>query len=93
MARPTAHPNYWSADAIPCGRAAALVDARPAYCPWQNPRRRVSTGVCAMGELRRRGKTWWIRYYRNGKRYEESAGSSKESEARSLLRRREGRRK
>lgn len=43
-----------------------------------------------MGELRKRGKTWWIRYYRNGKRYEESAGSSKESEARSLLRRREG---
>lgn len=43
-----------------------------------------------MGELRKRGKIWWIRYYRNGKRYEESSGSTKEGEARSLLRRREG---
>ena len=43
-----------------------------------------------MGELRRRGKTWWIRYYRNGRRYEESSGSEKETDARSLLRMREG---
>lgn len=43
-----------------------------------------------MGELRKRGSTWWIRYYRNGKRHEESSGSTKESDARSLLRRREG---
>jgi len=43
-----------------------------------------------MGELKKRGNIWWIRYYRNGKRYEESSGSPKESEARGLLRRREG---
>jgi integrase len=43
-----------------------------------------------MGELRKRGRTWWIRYYRNGKRYEESSGSAKEGDARSLLRLREG---
>ncbi|NOT28531.1 MAG: site-specific integrase [Acidobacteria bacterium] len=43
-----------------------------------------------MGELRRRGQTWWIRYYRNGKRYEESSGSAREGDARSLLRLREG---
>jgi integrase len=43
-----------------------------------------------MGELRKRGQTWWIRYYRNGRRYEESSGSKKESEAKSLLRLREG---
>src|SRR4026209_826045 len=43
-----------------------------------------------MGELKRRGQTWWIRYYRNGKRYEESSGSEKESDAKSLLRLREG---
>ena len=43
-----------------------------------------------MGELKQRGQIWWIRYYKNGKRYEESSGSSKEGDARSLLRLREG---
>jgi integrase len=43
-----------------------------------------------MGELRRRGRIWWIRYYRDGKRHEESSGSSKETDARRLLRLREG---
>ena len=43
-----------------------------------------------MGELKKRGQTWWIRYYRNGKRHEESSGSTKEGDARSLLRLREG---
>ena len=43
-----------------------------------------------MGELKQRGQTWWIRYYRNGKRHEESSGSTKEGDARSLLRLREG---
>ena len=43
-----------------------------------------------MGELKRRGQIWWIRYYKNGKRYEESSGSAKEAEVKSLLRLREG---
>lgn len=43
-----------------------------------------------MGELKQRGEIWWIRYYKNGRRYEESSGSTKESDARSLLRLREG---
>jgi integrase len=43
-----------------------------------------------MGELKRRGQIWWIRYYKNGKRHEESSGSTKEGEAKSLLRVREG---
>ena len=43
-----------------------------------------------MGQLKRRGQTWWIRYYRNGRRFEESSGSKKESDAKSLLRLREG---
>src|SRR5262245_25791155 len=43
-----------------------------------------------MGELKRRGQIWWIRYYKNGKRCEESSGSTKEAEAKSLLRLREG---
>lgn len=43
-----------------------------------------------MGELRKRGKTWWIRYYRNGQRHEESSHSDKREVARDLLRRREG---
>jgi integrase len=43
-----------------------------------------------MGELKQRGQIWWIRYYKNGRRHEESSGSTKESEAKSLLRLREG---
>lgn len=30
-----------------------------------------------MGQLRKRGDIWWIRYYRNGRRYEESARTEK----------------
>lgn len=43
-----------------------------------------------MGELRQRGKTWWIRYYRNGQRHEESTRSTKKQTAIDLLRVREG---
>jgi site-specific recombinase XerD len=43
-----------------------------------------------MGELRQRGRIWWIRYYRNGQRHEESARSNKWEKARDLLRLREG---
>jgi integrase len=43
-----------------------------------------------MGQLAKRGNKWWIRYYRNGKRYEETSGSNKKSVALDLLRRREG---
>src|SRR5829696_5174265 len=43
-----------------------------------------------MGELRQRGKIWWVRYYRGGRRYEESAHSDKKQTAIDLLRIREG---
>lgn len=43
-----------------------------------------------MGELRQRGNVWWIRYYRDGRRYEESARTDKYDTARDLLKRREG---
>jgi hypothetical protein len=43
-----------------------------------------------MGQLRKRGGVWWIRYYRNGKRHEESASSDKKKAAIDLLRIREG---
>lgn len=43
-----------------------------------------------MGELRLRGKTWWIRYYRGGVRYEESSGSAGKQAAIDLLKIREG---
>ena len=43
-----------------------------------------------MGQLRRRGGIWWIRYCRNGRRYEESAKTDKKETARDLLRRKEG---
>jgi integrase len=44
----------------------------------------------AMGSLYKRGGTWWVKYYRNGKAYRESAKSGKEAHARRLLKRREG---
>ena len=43
-----------------------------------------------MGQLRKRGNVWWIRYYRNGRRFEESARTDKKEAARDLLRIREG---
>ena len=43
-----------------------------------------------MGQIRRRGTIWWVRYYRVGKRYEESSRSVKKGDAIDLLRRREG---
>lgn len=43
-----------------------------------------------MGQLRKRGAIWWVRYYRNGKRHEESSHSGSKEVARDLLRRREG---
>lgn len=42
-----------------------------------------------MGQLRKRGKIWWLRYYRNGQRIEESSGETKYEDARDLLRDRE----
>jgi integrase len=43
-----------------------------------------------MGSLYQRGKVWWIKYYRNGKHYRESSGSTKKMVAKKLLDRREG---
>lgn len=43
-----------------------------------------------MGLIYKRGKTWWIKYYRNGKPFYESSGSEKETEAKRLLKSREG---
>jgi integrase len=43
-----------------------------------------------MGSVYRRGKTYWIKYYRNGKPMRESARSDKEGEAKTLLKKREG---
>jgi len=43
-----------------------------------------------MGAIYLRGHTYWLKYYRNGKPYRESANTKKESEAKRLLKRREG---
>lgn len=43
-----------------------------------------------MGTVYIRGKTWWIKYYRNGKPYYESARTKNETEAKRKLRLREG---
>ena len=43
-----------------------------------------------MGSIYRRGKTYWVKYSRNGKPYRESSHSEKESDAKRLLKLREG---
>ena len=43
-----------------------------------------------MGQLRQRGNIWWIRYYRNGHRHEESSRSTRKGDAVDLLKIREG---
>lgn len=43
-----------------------------------------------MGMIYKRGKIWWIKYYRNGKPYRESSRSTKEADAKRLLKKREG---
>ncbi len=43
-----------------------------------------------MGSIYKRGKTYWIQYYRNGKPYRESTRSKKEADAKRLLKKREG---
>jgi len=43
-----------------------------------------------MGMVYKRGRIWWIKYYRNGKAFRESSKSRKVSDAKQLLRKREG---
>jgi len=43
-----------------------------------------------MGSIYKRGNTYWVQYYRNGKPYRESAKSKKEVDAKRLLKKREG---
>ncbi|MFQ5901695.1 MAG: tyrosine-type recombinase/integrase [Thermodesulfobacteriota bacterium] len=43
-----------------------------------------------MGSIYKRGNTYWIKYYRAGKPYRESSKSTKETDAKRLLRLREG---
>jgi integrase len=52
----------------------------------------ASTGGRTMsrGTIYKRGQTWWIKYYRNGKPYRESSHSRKEADARRLLNKRMG---
>ena len=44
-----------------------------------------------MGSVYKRGNIWWIKYYVNGRPVRESTGTEKETEARRLLKEREGR--
>ena len=43
-----------------------------------------------MGQLCKRGNIWWVRYYRAGRRHEESSGSERKGDATRLLKLREG---
>lgn len=43
-----------------------------------------------MGTIYKRGQTYWLKYYRNGKPYYESSESSQITKAEKLLKKREG---
>jgi len=43
-----------------------------------------------MGSLYKRGNTWWLKYFRNGKPYRESSGTDKKMVAEKILERKEG---
>jgi len=43
-----------------------------------------------LGSTYQRGNVWWFQYYRNGKAYRESSNSTKENDARKLLKRKLG---
>jgi hypothetical protein len=43
-----------------------------------------------MGSIYKRGKVYWIQYYRNGKPYRETTKSHKEADAKRLLKKCEG---
>ena len=43
-----------------------------------------------MGMIYKRNKTYWIKYYRNGRPYYETTKSDKENDAKRLLKKREG---
>ena len=43
-----------------------------------------------MGSLYKRGKIWWIKYYRNGRMMRESSHSNREASAKRILAMREG---
>ncbi|MGE5113256.1 MAG: tyrosine-type recombinase/integrase [Acidobacteriaceae bacterium] len=43
-----------------------------------------------MGSIYKRGRLWWVKYYRNGKPFRESSKSPSRSGARRLLQKREG---
>ena len=51
----------------------------------------LKKGPRDMGSLYKRGNSWWIKYYVNGRPTQESAGTMKETEARRFLKGREGR--
>ena len=43
-----------------------------------------------LGTIYRRGRIWWLKYYRNGKPYRESSTSTLYTDAEQLLKRRQG---
>ena len=43
-----------------------------------------------MGSIYKRGNTYWVKYYKNGKTYRESSKSDKKMVATALLKKREG---
>jgi integrase len=57
-------------------------------CRARRQQRKVGEKV--MGMIYCRGKTYWIKYYRDGKPYRESSKSDKETDAKRLLKIREG---
>lgn len=50
----------------------------------------VATRRLTVGTIYKRGQTYWVQYYRNGKPYRESVRSKKAVDAKRLLKKREG---
>ena len=60
---------------------------RPWSLPVDLPQGKVEG---TMESIYKRGNIYWIKYYRNGKPYRETTKSKKETDAKRLLKKREG---
>jgi hypothetical protein len=51
---------------------------------------KVRKGVNYGNHIYKRGQTYWLKYYRNGKPYYDSTGTAKETDVKKLLKKRKG---
>ena len=68
----------------------AIAKARAIIGAYYGREVRQQSSPTLMGQIRKRGEIYWIRYYRAGKRHEESTRSTRRGDAERLLKLREG---